>query len=595
MRQPKYLGQWCWVLLIGVLFTVDVHAQDEPGPITNTYALKNVNIITRPGQMIKNGTVVVKNGLIHSAGQNVSIPGNAKILKADSMYVYAAFIDGASHVGTPKPKEEERGGRGSRRGSDVDPGNPGNVRAGITPDVDVQSKLDHKDKSITNLRKVGFGAVHSLPRGRMLPGSGAVILLQGDSNDDIVMKSNTSAYAQLRGAGGVYPATVIAVISKFRDLYRQAEQAKAHIAKYKANPSGLERPAYDDATMALIPVVSKTKPVYFQASDPLTISRVLQLQRELGFKLVLTGVKKGWHHASTLKLQNIPLYLSMDLPKKEENKKDKAKKGEDVMKKGKMGKGGGEKMAKKDGDKMMTIWDKEREDLMAKKKKSNEAYVGQAATMTNAGIQYGFSTEGTNAKDIHTNLRRMIEAGLPEDAALKALTTYPAQQLGLAQMLGTVERGKVANLMVTKMPYFDEKSKIAFMIVDGEVFEFDVAEKKKKKKSDASGEEVSAASLAGEWTFEIAIPGQSQTGTITIENDGGELSGFMVADQDDSGEESTLDDLTLDGNELTFSIDIPEAGFAISFVLDMEVDSFSGSANAGPMGSFEVTGDKVPQ
>lgn len=576
MKQPKFLGRWCWVLLLGVLFSSDISAQNEPGPITHTYALKNVNIITRPGQMISNGTVVVKNGLIHAAGQNVTIPGNAKILKADSMYVYAAFIDGASHTGIPKPKEEQGQGR-NNRSRDVDPGNPGNVRAGITPDVDVQAKLDHKDKSITNLRKVGFGAVHALPRGRMLPGSGAVILLQGDSNDDIVMKGNTSAFAQLRGAGGVYPATVIAVISKFRDLYRQAEQAKAHIAKYNANPSGLARPAYDDATMAMIPIVSKTKPVYFQASDPLTISRVLQLKKELGFKLVLIGVKKGWHHASTIKSQNIPLYLSMDLPKKEDEKK-------------------GDKKEDEKEKEEMTMWDKEREDLMAKKKAANEAYVAQAATMAKAGIQFGFSSEGTNGKDVHGNLRRMVDAGLSEQAALSALTTYPAQQLGVSKMLGTVESGKLANLMVTNKPYFDEKAKIAFMIVDGEVFTFDVAEKKKKKKSGGSDDgAVTPESLAGEWTFDLAVPGESQTGTVTLEYEDGELTGFMVSDQDDSGEETPLENLTLDGTELTFSITVEGAGFEIGFALDMEADSFTGSATAGPMGSFDITGEKVPE
>jgi len=392
MIKQLFQGQWLMVVLMGLMFVPGASAQDnnEPGPITHTYALKNVNIITRPGQMITNGTVVVRNGLIHAVGQNVSVPGNAKVLKADSMYVYAAFIDGASHTAIPKPKEEaNQRGRGGRN-SGVDPGNPGNTRAGITPDIDVQDKVDYKDKSITDLRKVGFGAVHALPRGRMLPGSGAVVLLEGKSNDDMVMKANTSAFAQLRGAGGVMPTTVIAVMSKFRDLYRQAEQAKAHIAKYKTSPSGLVRPAYDDATMAMIPVVSKTKPVYFMASDHLSISRVLQLQKELGFKLILVGAKKGWHHINTIKSKNIPVYLSMELPKKPEDKKDD------------------EKKDKEGKEKVMTEFDKEKAAMQARKDKEYTDYVGQAATFSKSGVAFGFSTEGAKAKDIHGNVRRMI-------------------------------------------------------------------------------------------------------------------------------------------------------------------------------------------
>jgi len=577
MKKQLFRGQWLMLLMIGLMFVTSADAQNnEPGPITHTYALKNVNIITRPGQLITNGTVVIRNGLIHAVGQNVSIPGNAKVLEADSMYVYAAFIDGASHTAIPKPKEEANQGRGSRN-SGVDPSNPGNVRAGITPDIDVQDKLDHKDKSITDLRKVGFGAVHAVPIGRMLPGTGAVILLAGESNDDMVMKANTSAFAQLKGAGGVMPATVIAVMSKFRDLYRQAEQAKAHIAKYKSSPSGLVRPAYDDATMAMIPVVEKTKPVYFMADDHLSISRVFQLQKDLGFKLVLVGPKKGWHHINTIKSKNIPVYLSMDLPKKPEEKKD-AKKGD---------------KKKEEKKKEMTEFDKEKEALQARKDKEYAEYVAQAATFSKAGVNFGFSTEGAKAKDIHGNVRRMVEGGLSESAALTALTTYPAQQLGVSQQLGTVEKGKVANLMVTKKPYFDEKMKVAFMVVDGQVFEYDVKEKKKTGNKD--GDKSMAAKMAGEWTYELSIPGESQTGTITIVNEDGELSGTMISDQDEDQEVTDLDNISLDGDKLSFDIEVNDGQMIASFDLTVDENTFEGTVSVGEFGSFPVKGEKSPE
>lgn len=571
------------ILMVGLMFSTSLTAQNEPGPITHTYALKNVNIITRPGQMITNGTVVVRNGLIHAVGQNVSIPSNAKVLKADSMYVYAAFIDGASHTGTPKPKEES-GGRGNRS-RDVDPGNPGNERAGVTPDKDVQSVLAHDDKSVKDLRKVGFGAAHSMPRGRMLPGSSAVILLEGTSGDDIVAKADVSTYATLRGAGGVFPTTVIAVMSKFRDLYRQAEQAKAHIAKYKSDPRGLARPAYDDATMAMIPVVSKTKPVFFKAQDHLSIARVLQLQKELGFKLVLVGAKKGWHHINTFKSKGIPVYLSMDLPKKPEDKKDDKKSSDAKAMEDK----GMDSAEAKD------MFEAEKKAMEERKQKSYADYVGQAATFAKAGMQFGFSTDGASAKDIHGNLRRMIEGGLKEDAALKALTTYPAHQLGVSRMLGTVENGKVANLMVTKKPYFEEKSKIAYMIVDGQVFEYDVKEKKKKKKGSGEDDGSMAGKLAGSWSYTMAVPGEEQTGTISFTNEDGELSGTMVSDQDDEREELELQNITIDGDEVSFDIEINDGAMTASIDIKVDDDTFDGTIAVGEFGSFPVKGEKDPE
>ncbi|MBT8218877.1 MAG: amidohydrolase family protein, partial [Bacteroidia bacterium] len=461
MKNLLYACRYLAMLLLGFVFIQSISAQNEPGPITHTYAIENATIITKPGQMISNGTVVVKNGLIHAAGTNVSIPSNAKVLKGDSLFVYAAFIDGLSHIGVPKPKAEANNNQQRGRGNNQrqgDPGNPTNERAGITPDGSVQDKLKHDDKSISDYRKVGFGAAHTVPRGRMLPGQGSVIVLEGTDSEDLVLKASTSTFAQLRGAGGVYPATVIGVMSKFRELYRQAEQARAHIDKYKMNPTGIARPNYDDAILALIPVVKKEVPIYYMAEDHLAMSRVMALQKELGFKLAFVGAKKGWHHIDAIKSKNIPVFLSMDLPKAPADKKKKEKKKATADNEPELEEGG-EKAMKEEP----TEFDKEKEALQARKDQEYKDYVAQAATFAKAGVNFGFITEGTNGKDIHGNLRRMIEHGLSEDAALAALTTYPAQQLGVSRMLGSVEKGKVANLMVTNMPYFEEKAAIRYM------------------------------------------------------------------------------------------------------------------------------------
>ena len=75
-------------------------AQDEPlAPVSGAYAITNATIVVSPGKRIDRGTVVVRDGLIIAVGPRVTIPGDALIIKADSMYVYAGFIDGYSHGG----------------------------------------------------------------------------------------------------------------------------------------------------------------------------------------------------------------------------------------------------------------------------------------------------------------------------------------------------------------------------------------------------------------------------------------------------------------------------------------------------------------
>src|SRR5712664_3964296 len=85
-------------------------AQDEKpvAPVGRTYALTNATIVQAPGRKIEKGTVVMKDGLITAVGSGVAIPPEAIVIKADSMYVYAGFIDGLSHVGVTKPKEEKQ-------------------------------------------------------------------------------------------------------------------------------------------------------------------------------------------------------------------------------------------------------------------------------------------------------------------------------------------------------------------------------------------------------------------------------------------------------------------------------------------------------
>src|SRR5690606_2035971 len=159
-----------------------------------------------PGRKLEKATVIVDDGLITAVGQGIAVPGDAVVIKGDSLFVYAGFIDGLSHAGVPEPKEE-------RRERPADPGNPTPEYARITPERDVRDVIKPDDKSIEELRALGFTAAHVVPYGRMLPGSGAVILLSGDKTDRMILGSQSSMYSTLHGAPRAYPATVIAVMA----------------------------------------------------------------------------------------------------------------------------------------------------------------------------------------------------------------------------------------------------------------------------------------------------------------------------------------------------------------------------------------------
>lgn len=554
------------LLIAFLLISLGLFAQNEPKQVTSTFALQNVTIVQAPGKVIEGGTVVVKNGLIQAVGKNVSIPFDAKKVKADSMYVYAGFIDGASHVGIPKVEKKEEGGRRDRS-QNKNVGNPPNDQAGIQPERQVRDVLKAGEKSIEDMRKLGFTTAHVVPDGKMLPGKGAIVMLAGESVNDMILVENTATFAQFKGAGGVYPNTVIAVMSKFRDLYQQAEQAKAHEAAFMKNPSGIKRPTSDPVLEAFYPVIDGKQAIFMKASNMKDLSRAMVLQKELGYELVLTEVKQGWNYADKMKGDKV--FLSLDLPKTP--KEDKKKEDEEGKEK--------------------TMEEKEAEAMEKRRAERMKEFETQAMMMTKKGVNFGFSTLDAKAKDIRANLMRMIEAGLTEDQALAALTTQPAKMLGIDKVTGTIEKGKIANLVVTDAPYFDKESNVRYVLVDGHLFEYEAKAKKKKKKATDGEEATENADIAGVWTYELSIPGQELDGTFTFKVDEDEVTGTM-SDPSGEDEEEELKEVVLEGDKLSFSITVDQGGgsMLVEFNLEFDGEAYEGTLSVGDFGTFDVEG-----
>lgn len=553
----------CCVVVLTALLPITLKAQEERniGPVSKTYAITNVTIVQAPGRKIDMGMLVIKDGLIKAVGKNLSIPPEAIVIKADSMYVYAGFIDGLSRAGVVKSREESKE-------KVKDPGNPPSERAGITPQQDVRNFLNPSEKSVEEMRALGFTTAHVVPYGGMLPGNGSIILLGGKSADAMVLVPKTSFYSELTVAERVYPNTVIGVMAKYRELYKQASQAKAYESLYASNRAGLEHPASDRILESFYPVIEKHMPVLFKAERALDVHRVLNLQHDLGFTLMLADVKEGWDVTNKIKASGAKTFLSLDLP--EEKKKDEKKDGD----------------KKPEESKPVTATVEEKEALEKKKAEFMARYVGQPVAFQQAGIPFGFSTLSAKTKDIQANLRRMITAGLTEDQALAALTTTPASLLGLSDRMGSIDVGKMANLVISYKPYFNEKSKVRYVFVDGVLYKQEVKEEKKD-------EATKKVEIEGEWK----VIGQTQQGKgealLVIRKEGDKYSGKISGDNIPQPVDLTT--ITLEGSKLKFSFVLsgPEE-LKIEVEVTVEGDSFKGDAQVGP-DKLPVEGKKNPK
>lgn len=547
-----------WVLMALLTCLSSYAQQTELRPVSETWALQHVNIVEKPGVPPVFGHILIENGIIRSTGPDIEIPGNARIIEGDSMYVYAGFISGLSYIGIPDPEQDNNSPRVE------DPGNPGAERAGIQPQILASDLLDPENKDVESFRKAGFTMVQTVPQGLMMPGQGTIIMLHGDSPEEMIVRDRSSLYAQWKGARGVYPSNLLGVTATWKDMYRQASYQLPYQKAYDSNPMGKVRPQISQEVKALFPVVSQSQAVMFHADDLLAVRRAMTLSEDLGFQLNLGEVAQCWSLAEEFASKNnLQIFLTLDLPEI------------------------GDLPANPD-----TISDPiEKEIAMLNQRKYDAAinHVKQAAAMHNAGVVFGFSTMEVKSKDIMANVCLMMEYGLTGDAALAALTTSPAKMLNLEKVAGSVTPGKFANLVVMTGPFGAESSKIKMTTVEGEIFEYEV---KKKKASSGDGEPVD---IAGTWKYTVDTGQGSNGGTITFEEEEGEYTGTIENPR--MGQQVDLEDIEVDGNVVSFSYTVEGGGRTFDISVEAEVDgeSFEGQITLGEFGSYDIEGEKQPE
>jgi imidazolonepropionase-like amidohydrolase len=577
------ISRWRYAIILalcGLSSVVNAQAQQpqpeerELAPVSRTFAILNANITQAPGRKIEKGTVVIKDGIITAVGTNVKYPPESIIIKGDSLFVYAGFIDGLSRTGVIKPKEDPN----QNKERPKDPGNPQPETAGITPQNDVRSTLGPAEKTIEELRAAGFTTALVAPYGGMLPGTASIILLKGKTPDEMTLAGKFAMYSELAPAQRVYPNTVIGVMAKWRELYKQASQARNYESMYASNRTGLARPASDRILEAFYPVIEKRMPVIFEADRYLDIQKILTLQSEFGYSLFVADVKEGWDAIPKLKSSGAKVFLSLDLP---DDKKTEGEKKEGDKK--------DEKKAepKKEEKTEPTLTPAEKEALEKRKAESVEQYVAQATTFQKAGVTFGFSALTVKTTDITKNLRRIIKAGLTEDQALAALTTSPAQLLGLSDRMGTIDNGKIANLVISDKPFFHEKARIRYVFVEGTMFKYD-------PKEPAKSESAAGMNVTGTWTVTTQTNDGTTEDKVTFQKEGNKISGSITGAR--FTQAVSLESVEVTGNKLKYSYTTQAEGQSIKVDVDVTIegDTFKGTATGGRFGSFAVEGKKDP-
>ena len=398
-----------------------VRVASAQGP-SDSYAIRNVRIVTVTGPVIENGTVVIANGKIAAVGATASIPSGAKVIDGKGLSVYPGMMDADTEIGLTEI--------GSVAGS-VDTSEIGDNNANIRVDVAI-----HPDSSHVAVTRVnGVTSALTAPRGGLIAGQSAILNLDGWTPREMIVKSPVAMHINWpgggggRGFGGEFGGQQRSATELRREQERQIESLKKILrdaAAYgdakdaRAKDPSLPKQNVDLKLEALIPVVRGQMPVVINANLERDIKSAIAFVGEMKLKAIISGGAEAYRVADQLKAKNIPVIVGpvLRVPVREDDPYDAA--------------------------------------------------FTNAGLLSKAGVKIAFQTnDSAYSRNLPYHAGMAAAFGLPKEEALKAVTIYPAEIFGIADRVGSIEQGKIANLIVTDGDPLEIRTQIKHVFISG--------------------------------------------------------------------------------------------------------------------------------
>lgn len=547
----KFTYSYSLVFFIFLLLAGFAQAQSDPTGqkrITDSYLITNVTLIPSPGKMLQKQNILIKDGQIHFIGSNLPKSAEAFQIPGDSLFAYPGFIDMANKAGVRPLSIPEKQ-------ADFDPSDPPDLQAGIHPHIDVLDYYDASQSQVADWRKNGFTVAHKVPMGQgMLPGTTGLVVY-GPPGSNTIIRKDVARYAKFSTVGGMYPATNLGVMAKFRDLFENSRLLSRHQVIFASNQE-VKIPVTNPVLQSLIPVVEKKMPLFFEINSDLDARRAITIQREQGISLILSGINEGDELIAAIKESGAAVVLTLNLP--EQNDQQFSEEAHQSERKERL-------------------------------EKINAAYLKKlmvAGEYEKAGVPFAFTTKHLGKDKFFDNIQLMLKNGLSNEAALAALTVNPAKILGIEAITGEIAPGKMANILLTTDTLFNEDSQIKYVIANGYVFEYQLRKPSKNGKDDVSYWEYETKTNAGSANgfFEISQKLDTPQGTISYQDPQGK--GKIT---------STLNDLKVSSDRIGFTFVVKTAREDLTISVEGEVseNSLDGKMRIGDYESFPFTATKT--
>lgn len=387
------------------------------------YAFTNATVHTTYNQTLENATLVIRNGKIEAVGVGATIPKGAIVVDLQGKHIYPSFIDLYAEYGLQKAKAV---GKTPQQQPQMLSNKAGAYlwNEAMKPEFSAAQNFETNEKEASALRKLGFGTVLTHQNDGINRGTGAVVLLSNDREHNIILKENAGQFFSFSKGVSTqsYPSSLMGSIALLRQTYLDADWYKRSGYQKMRN---LSLEAWND---------NASLPQFFRVRDRLEILRADKIAKEFGVKYTYLGNGDEYMRLDAIRQTGAAIVIPVNFPAAFD---------------------------------VQDPFDALQADLTDMK--HWELAPTNPAQLAKANIEFAFTLEGLkNKNDFLKNIKKAIEYGLSEEDALKAMTFTPAKLAGISNQVGTLEKGKLANFIVTSHSLFDDKMQIHHNWVNGQ-------------------------------------------------------------------------------------------------------------------------------
>ncbi|MFP4207721.1 MAG: amidohydrolase family protein [Wenzhouxiangella sp.] len=376
--------------------------------VAEVTALVGATVHPVAAEPIEDGIVLIENGRIQAVGADLAVPTQATVIELDGLHLYPGFVHPATQLGLTEIS--------SVAGS-VDTSEMGSINAALRAEVAV----NHDSALLPVAISGGVLSAHIMPGGGLIRGSSAVLRLDGWSWEEMILQTPTAMHLAFpAGAASDEDNDDLALIDE------TLEQARHwHAAEVAAARGDAPRPARNDQLEALGPLLAGEVPLMIHANGIAVIEAALDWAEDQGFEQIILSANADVQYAAErLAAERIPVVLR--------------------------------------GVYNMPVRRWEAYDM---------AYVA-AARLHQAGVLFAIGDSGggmdvANARNLPFHAGSAAAHGLPKDAALRSVTLWPAEILGVADQLGSIEAGKRATLFASTGDPLEPMTRIRRVWIDG--------------------------------------------------------------------------------------------------------------------------------